>query len=54
MLSVDRDASVGIETRYGLDGPAIEASPSQWPGGLRRGSTAAGLLGLRVRIPSAA
>jgi len=27
---------------------------SQWPLGLRRGSAAAGLLGLRVRIPSAA
>ena len=31
-----RDSSVGIATRYGLDGPAIQSSRSQWPGGLRR------------------
>ena len=31
---VDRDSSVGIGTRYGLDGAGIE-SLSQWPSGLR-------------------
>jgi hypothetical protein len=29
----------------------IILSPPQWPRGLRRGSTAVGLLGLQVRIP---
>ena len=31
--------------------PVIDGSPSQWPSGLRRGSTAARLLRLRVWIP---
>ena len=34
-----------------LDGPGID---SQWPSGLRRGSAAAGLLRLCVRIPPGA
>ena len=46
-----RDSSVGIATRYGLDGPGIESSRSQWPSGLRRESATDRLLGLRVRIP---
>ena len=46
-----RDGVVGIATRYGLDGPGIESSLSQWPSGLRRGSAATRLLRLRVRIP---
>jgi hypothetical protein len=49
-LFVGRDGVVGIATRYGLDGPGIESSPSQWPSGLRRGSGATRLLRLRVRI----
>ena len=47
---VDRDNSVGTATRYRLDGPGIEYCPSKWPSGLRRGSAAYRLLGLRVRI----
>ena len=46
---MDRDSSVGIVTHYGLDGPGIESVRSQWPSGLRRGSTAGRLLELRVR-----
>jgi hypothetical protein len=53
--TVGRDSVVGIATRYGLDGPGIESqSRSQWPCGLRRGSSAARLLGLWVRIPPGA
>ena len=47
---MDRDGVVGIVTRYGLDCPGIECR-SLWPSGLRRGSAAARLLGLQVRIP---
>ena len=49
-----RNSSVGIATRYGLDGPGIESSRSQWPSGLRRESAADRLLGLQVRIPPGA
>jgi hypothetical protein len=42
----------GTGTGYGLDGLGIEYCRSQWPSGLRRGSAANRLLGLRVRIPS--
>ena len=45
---VSQDSSVGIATCYRLDGPGVE---SQWPSGLRRGSAADRLLGIRVRIP---
>ena len=48
---VGSDSAVGIVTRYRLDGPGIESRRSQWPSGLRRGSAAVHLLGLRVRIP---
>ena len=48
-----RDSSVGIATRYGLDGPWIECR-SHWPSGLRRVSTVDRLLGLRVRFPPGA
>ena len=49
-----RDSSVGIATRYGLDGPGIEAlgvrdfqhpsrqAPIEWVQGLLPGDTAAG------------
>ena len=42
------DSSVGIATRYGLDGPGIETDPSG------RGSATDCLLGLRCRIPQGA
>ena len=45
---------VGIATRYGLDGPGIESYRFQWSSGLRRGSAADRLLGLRVRVPPGA
>ena len=32
-----RDSSIGIATRYWLEGPAMESHKSQWPSGLRRG-----------------
>ena len=44
------DRSGGIATRYGLEGTWIEFRRSQWPSGLRRGSAADRLQGLRVRI----
>ena len=47
-----RGSSVGIATRYGLDGPGI--GRSQWPSGPRRGSAADRLLGLRIWIPPGA
>jgi hypothetical protein len=50
---VSRDGSVGIATRYGLDGPGIETDPSGLAV-LRRGSAADCLLGLRCRIPPGA
>ena len=53
LLDVGRDSIVGIATRYGLDGAGIERR-SQWPCGLRRGSSAARLLGSWVRIPPGA
>ena len=52
LIKVGWDSSVGITTRYGLDGPGIESRRAQWPSGLRRGSAADRLLGLLVRIPS--
>ena len=45
-----RDSYVGMAFRYGLDGPGIKSCRSQWPSGLRWGSAADRLLGLRVRI----
>ena len=49
---VGQESSVGTATSYELDGPGIEfRCRSQWPSGLRRGSAADRLLGLRVRIP---
>ena len=50
---VGRGSSVGIATRYGLDGQGFEHR-SEWPNGLSRGSAADRLLGLRVRISSGA
>ena len=50
LLNVGRDSVVGIATRYRLDGRGIECR-FQWPCGLRRGSSAARLLGSWVRIP---
>ena len=49
IINVGRDSSVGTATRCGLDGAGIEIL-SQWTSGLRRGSAADRLLGLRVRI----
>ena len=49
-----RDSSVGMASRYGLDGPGIESAYPRWPSGLRLGSAADRLLGLRVRIPPGA
>jgi hypothetical protein len=46
---VYRNSSVGIATGYGLGGMWIESCRSQWLSGLRRGSAADRLLGLRVR-----
>jgi hypothetical protein len=46
---VGRDSSVGIATRYRLDGPGIEI---QWQSSKRRRSAVSSLLALRVRIPS--
>ena len=54
MCTQSRHSSVGIATRYGLDGPGIEFPRSQWPSGLRRGSAAYHLLELRVQIPPGA
>ena len=46
-----RDSVDGIANCYGMKGLGIESSTSQWPNGLRRGSAADRLLGLRVRLP---
>jgi hypothetical protein len=54
MTNVGRESSVGLATRYGLDGPGIKSRRSQWPSGLRRGSAVARLLGSRVRMPMGA
>ena len=51
---VYRNSSVGIATGYGLDGMWIESCRSQWLSGLRRGSAADRLLGLRVRTSQGA
>ena len=53
-VTVGRDTSVGMATRYGLGGLGIESCRFQWLSGLRRGSAAYPLLGLRVRIPPGA
>ena len=45
-----RDSSVGIATRYDLEG-RVSNCRSQWPSGLRRRSAADLLLRLRVWIP---
>ena len=50
---VGRDSSVGIETRYWLDGRGSNRL-SRLPRGLGRWSVATCLLGLRVRIPQGA
>ena len=47
----DHDSSVGIVTRYEMDEPGIESNQSRWRRSLKRGSVAACLLGLWVRIP---
>ena len=47
---VIHSGSVGIAPCCKLKGPGIKCR-SQWPSGLRRGSAADRLLGLRVRIP---
>jgi hypothetical protein len=49
-----RDASVGITTRYRLDGPGIGSLPIPVARCLERRSVGARLLGLRVRIPPGA
>ena len=51
LIDVGRGSSIGIATSNGLDGPGIEC---QWPIGLRQGSAADRLLGLRVRMPPGA
>ena len=40
--------------RYKLEDRELDSCRAQWPSGLRRGSAANRLLGLRVRIPPGA
>ena len=53
-ISCGHDSSVGITTRYVLEGPRIEIADPSGRAGLRRGSAADLLLWLRVRMPSGA
>ena len=48
LCTVGQVGSVGIATRYGLDGPV---SRSRWQSGLRRGPATARFFRLRVHIP---
>ena len=45
-MLMGRDSSVGIATRYGLDGPEIESRqpPVQWVPGLSRGLSGRGVV----------
>jgi hypothetical protein len=54
LFNVGRDSSVGIATRYRLDGRGSKPWRTQGPGGLRRRAVAGRPLGLRVRIPPGA
>jgi hypothetical protein len=47
MRYIGNDSTVGIANRYGLYYPGVECR-SQWQSGVRRGSAAERLLGLRV------
>ena len=50
LFGVGWDSSVGIATCYRLEGPGLESCRFQWPSGVRQGSAADRLLGLRFRI----
>ena len=50
----NRSSGVCVETVCWPDGPVFESCWSRCPRGLRRGSAADRLLGLRVRIPAGA
>ena len=52
LFNVGRDSSVGIATRYRLDGRGSNPWRTQRPRGLRRRAVAGRPLGLRVRIPT--